>query len=268
MSQALSRGLEAHGFCPVVETNDRKLKILGVISHCYWKIMSVFIGCYYANYSGTYIYVEPEDHLQYNVNHGLFTTMFISTPMIEFYLKPLEAAKIRKIPNIILDSDAPIEFIERFKSLGVSIFFIDDLIEEGRKSTIIPERQNENSVVYIVSTSGSTGYPKSALLTNESLIYDIDLELGFVHEHYKEGCYMLSNITIGFGSSLAMTNIMICRGYHIMFMERKCAINKVGVKCSVLKKLTQSDLLTVVVIGTRRLKSLMPLKASSQKAVT
>ena len=36
------------------------------------------------------------------------------------------------------------------------------------------------------------------------------------------------------------------------------------VKCSFLEKLTKSELYPVVVIGTRHLKSVMPLKAPSQ----
>ena len=37
-----------------------------------------------------------------------------------------------------------------------------------------------------------------------------------------------------------------------------------GVKCSVLEKLAESELFTVVLIGTRRLKSLLPVKAPSK----
>ena len=120
-------------------------------------------------------------------------------------------------------SDAPIESIERFKSFGINIFFIDNLIKEGRESKIVTERQNKDSVIYIMSTSGSTGYPKSALLTNKSIMYDSVIEVGFVHDHFKEGSCMLNNILFAFGSSLAMTCIMIGRGHRIMFMERKCA---------------------------------------------
>ena len=37
---------------------------------------------------------------------------------------------------------------------------------------------------------------------------------------------------------------------------------------AVIEKLGKSELLTVGVIGTRRLKSLMPLKAPTQKVIT
>ena len=40
------------------------------------------------------------------------------------------------------------------------------------------------------------------------------------------------------------------------------------VKCSILEKCTETELFTVVVIGTRCPKHLMPLKATSQKAIT
>ena len=36
-------------------------------------------------------------------------------------------------------------------------------------------------------------------------------------------------------------------------------------KCSILEKLTESELFTLVVIGTRRLRTVMPLKACLQK---
>ena len=39
------------------------------------------------------------------------------------------------------------------------------------------------------------------------------------------------------------------------------------VKCSVLEKQTESELSRVVLIGARCLKCLMPLKATSQKAI-
>ena len=63
-------------------------------------------------------------------------------------------------------------------------------------------------------------------------------------------------------NSIDFSKFYVFKWFICKVMQRE------GVKCSVAEKRAESELFTVVVVGTRRLRSLVLLKAPSQKVIT
>ena len=223
LAECFSKGLDEYGLCPRTEADAKKIKILGVLIHNCWMAPIVIVGCYYGDCTGVYIYADPPDHYHYNVNKGLFDTMFVSTPMLNEYLKPLEAKDIRVVKNLILDENAPADAVAKLKGYGINIFYFNDIIEKGKQSSLIPERLKPDSDVYVVSTSGSTGNPKGAVLGHDCVFYNSTIRAGPWGKYINEDSYMANNVTLGFASVLGFNTTSLTRGGKLVYVEKKCA---------------------------------------------
>lgn len=223
LAENFAKGIEEAGLCPRIEVDNRKMKLIGILMQNCWMAPVTIIAGYYSDVTSFYIYTDPPDHYQYNVNQGLFDTLIMNTPMIESYLVPLAKKELRAVKNVVLDEFASPEQIEKLKSYGIKIYFFNELIENGKKSSVKLERHNLNSDVYVVSTSGSTGYPKGATLGHDAVFHNAAINCGPWFDRFKEGPQMLNNLTLGFGTVLGYNTVTLCRGGRLLYVEKKCA---------------------------------------------
>ena len=177
----------------------------------------------YSNCTGVYIYADPPDHYYYNMNQGLFETVIVSTPMMAEFVKSVENKDIRVVKNVIVDNKVTPEAIDKLKGFGMTVYHFEEIIEKGRKSEAKLERTNEDSDVYVVSTSGSTGYPKGAVLGGDAAFYNACFQAGPWHDMINEDSIMLNNITLGFATVLGFNNIVLAKSGRYVYIEKKCA---------------------------------------------
>ena len=223
MGEHFARGLAEYNLCPVVDDHGHKLRTLGVlIKNCWRAPVMMYSGLYYCC-AGNYIYTDPPDHFHYNINKGMFDTIVVTISMLDVYLTPAEKKEIRVIKNVIIEEETPPEFITRLKNLGITIFYFNDIVEKGKTSTYKFERPTRDTPIIIVSTSGSTGMPKGAVLNDSGLLDNAALEVGPWHDHLSNDAYMLNNVTLGFGTVLGFNFATMCRGGKLVYLEKKFA---------------------------------------------
>jgi hypothetical protein len=164
MGECMAKGLEELGLCPKIDVDGKKIRTLGIlIQNCWLGPVLIYTGLYLCC-AGNFIYTDPPDHYYYNINQGLFDTLVLGTSMFDAYLKPLEQKEIRAVKNLILEEGAPADYVEKFKSYGMNIYYLKDVIEKGKTSTVKLERPTRDTEIFVLSTSGSTGNPKGAVV--------------------------------------------------------------------------------------------------------
>eukprot|EP01022_Parablepharisma_sp_SALTPOND_P006865 TRINITY_DN1277_c0_g1_i1.p1 TRINITY_DN1277_c0_g1~~TRINITY_DN1277_c0_g1_i1.p1 ORF type:complete len:776 (+),score=33.72 TRINITY_DN1277_c0_g1_i1:4062-6389(+) len=222
MGECLAKSLEDFDLCPKIDVDGVKMRTLGILIHNCWMSPVLMYATLYQCCAGNIIYTDPPDHYYYNMNHGLFDTVMLSTPMIEIFLKPLENKEIRIVKNLILENNAPAEYVQRFKNYGINIYYFNDLIEKGKNSNTKLERPTPETHTYVVSTSGSTGCPKGAVILDKNLFMNTVLECGPWHDNLANDSYMLNNLTLGFGTVLGFNILMLTKGGKLVYLEKKC----------------------------------------------
>lgn len=222
MAEEFAKGLELLGLCPNIDVDGKKFRTLGILIHnCWWGPVLIMSGLYLPC-ATNFVYTDPPDHYCYNMNHGLFDTMVLSSQMLDHYLKPLERKEIRAMKNLVLESNTPAEYIAKFKEHGMNIYFWEDVIAKGKASSIKLERIKRDSELFVLSTSGSTGSPKGAVLLEKNSFLNLVIECGPWYELIKKQEEVwLNNITLGFATVLGINTLMLIRGGKLVYLEKK-----------------------------------------------
>ncbi len=222
-AQHFARGIEELRLCEPVEVDKDKYKLMGYFLENSWLGPVMLAATEYLGSMANFLYTDPIDHFRYNVDHGMFETVLISTSFIDYMITPMEKKEIRVVKNFIVFKDVTPELVARMTALGITIYKFDDVIARGRDSTLVFEPITRDAKFLSVSTSGSTGTPKAAVVTDNSCFMQIAFEFGPWHEYIGDHPVLLNNVTLGFGTVLGLNVLVMCKGGKLVYLSQPMA---------------------------------------------
>eukprot|EP01022_Parablepharisma_sp_SALTPOND_P026672 TRINITY_DN645_c0_g1_i1.p1 TRINITY_DN645_c0_g1~~TRINITY_DN645_c0_g1_i1.p1 ORF type:complete len:587 (+),score=69.08 TRINITY_DN645_c0_g1_i1:1247-3007(+) len=215
--------MEELGLCMPIDLDGKKTKVVGYFLKCTWVGPVMVVATQYMCAVANFLYTDPLDHFQYNADKGMFDTVVVSTELLDFLLTPIENKEIRVMKNFVVFADVTPELVARIKTLGSSVYYYEDIIARGKVSSFVLERIKPDTRLFSVSTSGSTGLPKAAIVCQGCGSRGILLEYGPWQELIGPGTIMWSNSTLGYGTVLTFTMTMICKGGTLTYVSKKTA---------------------------------------------
>ena len=116
-----------------------------------------------------------EEEISYLLSHSETSIVFVNGKLLSLILKILPS--LNKIKHVICIDDTN---TSKFKKFNIGFYTFNELLNLGSKSNVkskIIERSvskiNENDVVSIIYTSGTSNKPKGVMLTHKSIISNI-----------------------------------------------------------------------------------------------
>ena len=116
-----------------------------------------------------------EEEISYLLSHSETSIVFVNGKLLSLILKILPS--LNKIKHVICIDDTN---TSKFKKFNIGFYTLNELLNLGSKSdekSKIEERYvskiNENDVVSIIYTSGTSNKPKGVMLTHKSIISNI-----------------------------------------------------------------------------------------------
>ena len=134
------------------------------------------------NLSFRYDTLGPEN-IPYVLNHTNMPTLFCSRASLDVLLK---CENLGLVKNIVLFDPVEQDIVGKFQQKGVRILLYQELIQKYSKvNTVIEKRiHGPDDVVSFCYTSGTTGAPKGAMLTERNfaayaavLLHNPDLQM-------------------------------------------------------------------------------------------
>ena len=116
-----------------------------------------------------------EEEISYLLSHSETSIVFVNGKLLSLILKILPS--LNKIKHVICIDDTN---TSKFKKFNIGFYTFNELLNLGskgdEKSTIVERfvsKINENDVVSIIYTSGTSNKPKGVMLTHKSIISNI-----------------------------------------------------------------------------------------------
>ena len=103
------------------------------------------------------------------------------------------------VKNLILVDDGDFKDVNAAQDVGLRVFYIDTIIQSGIKSATVLPDPSPDSIMTICYTSGTTGYPKGAMITHKNVLImsnglkslDIEFDENDVHLSYLPLAHIL-----------------------------------------------------------------------------
>ena len=175
-----SRGLNVLNLCPKIDIeNDDSFRLLGIYSKNRPEWLLSYFGAVRDSITIVTIYDTLGDiALEYIFNQTKLTTIVVEAKSLEKLFNLAKEGKTGQIKNlIILDKEENEDFCNELQKLDFNIFTWEQVENEGKTKgkDINLNLPGPDSISTINYTSGTTGNPKGAKVSHNSIILNTDV---------------------------------------------------------------------------------------------
>ena len=217
-----SRGLNVLNFCPKIDIeNEDSFRLLGIYS----KNRPEWLLSYFAAARDSITIVTVYDTLgdvalEYIFNQTKLTTLVIEAKVLKKIINLAKDGKSGQIKNlIVLDKNEDEPSCEELKKLDFNIYTWEEVAKEGEEKGKDIELQlpGPDSIMTINYTSGTTGNPKGAKVSHNSVILNTDVieMLGLFLK--EESDIYLSFLPLAHIMETLIMAVLVSRGIPIGF---------------------------------------------------
>ena len=217
-----SRGLNVLNFCPKIDIeNEDSFRLLGIYS----KNRPEWLLSYFAAARDSITIVTVYDTLgdvalEYIFNQTKLTTLVIEAKVLKKLINLAKDGKSGQIKNlIVLDKNEDEPSCEELKKLDFNIYTWEEVAKEGEEKgkDIELHLPGPDSIMTINYTSGTTGNPKGAKVSHNSVILNTDVieMLGLFLK--EESDIYLSFLPLAHIMETLIMAVLVSRGIPIGF---------------------------------------------------
>ena len=217
-----SRGLNVLNLCPKIDIeNDDSFRLLGIYSKNRPEWLLSYFGAVRDSITIVTIYDTLGDiALEYIFNQTKLTTIVVEAKTLAKLYNLAKEGKTGQIKNlIVLDKDENEKFCNELQKLDFNIFTWEQVENEGKTKgkEINLNLPNPDSISTINYTSGTTGNPKGAKVSHNSIILNTDVieMLGLILE--EESDIYLSFLPLAHIMETLIMAVLVSRGIPIGF---------------------------------------------------
>ena len=172
------RGLNVLNLCPKIDIESNgTFRLLGIYSKNRPEWLLSYFGAVRDSITIVTIYDTLGDiALEYIFNQTKLNTIVIEAKVLEKFFKLVKDGKAGNIKNlIILDKKENEKFIEELQKIDFQIYTWDQVAEAGKDKELELTLPGPDSISTINYTSGTTGNPKGAKVSHNSIILNADV---------------------------------------------------------------------------------------------
>ena len=172
------RGLNVLNLCPKIDIEgDGTFRLLGIYSKNRPEWLLSYFGAVRDSITIVTIYDTLGDiALEYIFNQTKLSTIVIEAKVLEKFFKLAKDGKAGNIKNlIILDKEENEKFVEELQKINLQIYTWDQVAEAGKDKELELTLPGPDSISTINYTSGTTGNPKGAKVSHNSIILNTDV---------------------------------------------------------------------------------------------
>ena len=217
-----SRGLNVLNLCPKVDIeNEEPLRLLGIYSKNRPEWLLSYFGAVRDSITIVTVYDTLGDvALEYIFNQTKLSSIVLEAKVLEKFYNLAKNEKTGKIKNlIVLDKNEDEKYCEELKKLGFNIFTWEEIAKEGEEKgkDIEFHSPSPDSISTINYTSGTTGNPKGAKVTHNSIILNTDvIEMLGLYLDIETDSY-LSFLPLAHIMETLIMAVLVSRGIPIGF---------------------------------------------------
>ena len=217
-----ARGLNVLNLCPIHEIeNDDSFRLLGIYSKNRPEWLLSYFGAVRDSITIVTVYDTLGDiALEYIFNQTRLTTIVLEAKVLEKFYNLVKEQKTGKIKNlIVLDKDENEKFCEELKNLEFNILTWEQVAKEGEEkgNDVELHLPGPDTISTINYTSGTTGNPKGAKVTHNSIILNTDvIEMLGLYLKEESDIY-LSFLPLAHIMETLIMAVLVSRGIPIGF---------------------------------------------------
>ena len=217
-----TRGLNILNLCPRVDIeNEEPFRLLGIYSKNRPEWLLSYFGAVRDSITIVTVYDTLGDvALEYIFNQTKLSSVVLEAKVLEKIYNLAKNEKTGNIKNlIVLDKNEDEKYCEELKKLGFNIFTWEEVAKEGEEKGKDVEfhSPNPDSISTINYTSGTTGNPKGAKVTHNSIILNTDvIEMLGLYLDIKTDIY-LSFLPLAHIMETLIMAVLVSRGIPIGF---------------------------------------------------
>ena len=177
---AFAKGATLLDFSPNFHSDrDGDFKFIGIYSRNRIEWVLGYLGAH--AYSATIVTIYDtlgDIAIEFIIGQTQLKTIIIESNVLAKMTKIIKEGKANTVKNLIVvnGEDDP-ESMEELKKLGINLFTFEEVCDKGRKEgtddMIIPPKPDD--ICTICYTSGTTGYPKGAMVSHGALLVTSDV---------------------------------------------------------------------------------------------
>ena len=193
---AFAKGATLLDFSPHFHSDkDGDFKFLGIYSRNRIEWVLGYLGAH--AYSATIVTIYDtlgDIAIEFIINQTQLKTIIIESNVLAKMTRIIKEGKAKTVKNLIVvnGEDDP-ESMDELKNLGINLYTFEEVCEKGRKEgsddMIIPPKPDD--ICTVCYTSGTTGYPKGAMVSHGALLVTSDC-MGHTGYSFQEGDVYLS----------------------------------------------------------------------------
>ena len=216
------RGLNVLNLCPEIQIeNEGSFRLLGLYSKNRPEWLYSYFGAVRDSISIVTVYDTLGDiALEYIFNQTKLTTVVAEAKVLKKLLNLAKDGKTCQIKNlIVLDIEDDQPTCEELKKLGINIFSFDDIVKNGEEKGKDVEfhTPGPDTISTINYTSGTTGNPKGAKVSHNSIILNTDvIEMLGLYLREDSDIY-LSFLPLAHIMETLIMAVLVSRGIRIGF---------------------------------------------------
>ena len=216
------RGLKVLDLCPKIDMEkDDSFRFLGIYSKNRPEWLLSYFGAIRDSITIVTIYDTLGDQaLEFIFTQTKIKTIVIEAKSLKTILKLANAGKTVDVKNlIILDIEENQPMVEELKKLNFTIYTWDQVANEGKEKgqSVEFNTPGPDTISTINYTSGTTGNPKGAKITHNSIILNTDvIEMLGLYLDIKTDIY-LSVLPLAHVMETLIMAVLVSRGIRIGF---------------------------------------------------
>ena len=216
------RGLNVLNLCPMTQIDDDEaFRLLGIYSKNRPEWLYSYFGAVRDSITVVTVYDTLGDiALEYIFNQTKLSTVVVESKVLKKLLNLAKQEKTGQIKNlIVLDYEDDIPTCDELKKLGFNIYTFDEITQAGEDQgrDIEFHTPGPDTISTINYTSGTTGNPKGAKVTHNSIILNTDvIEMLGLYLKEETDIY-LSFLPLAHIMETLIMAVLVARGIRIGF---------------------------------------------------